>query len=63
MKSMFFLKKSSKQKMKKSSRGATLIEYTLIASLLVVMLIGMYKVIGNKYTEIYDGISNAVDEE
>ncbi|MDR1982913.1 MAG: Flp family type IVb pilin [Holosporaceae bacterium] len=42
----------------KSSKGATAIEYALIASLLSVALIGGYKMIGSRYTSIYNSIAN-----
>lgn len=46
--------------LKKACKGATLIEYVLIASLLSVALVGGYKSVGNGYTRIYANIGNAI---
>ncbi|MDR0677130.1 MAG: Flp family type IVb pilin [Holosporaceae bacterium] len=43
-----------------SSRGATAMEYVLIATLLCVALIGGYKTIGNSYKHIYNNISDSL---
>lgn len=47
-------------KLKKTCRGATLIEYVLIASLLSVALVGGYKAVGSGYSRIYSNISKAI---
>lgn len=44
----------------KSSKGATLIEYVLIASLLGVALCGSYKLMGSKYLDMYHHIDNGL---
>ncbi len=43
------------------SKGATLIEYVLIISLLSVALIGIYKKLGQGYKTIYLNISSNLD--
>ncbi len=45
---------------KKAYRGAALIEYVLIASLLSVALMGGYKAVGGGYQRIYDNIGKAI---
>jgi Flp pilus assembly pilin Flp len=47
-------------KINDSSRGATLIEYVLVATLLSIALIGGYRTIGNSYTKIYCRLGNAI---
>lgn len=47
-------------KLKNNQRGATLIEYVLIACLLSVALTGGYRAVGNGYTQIYAKIGNAL---
>lgn len=47
-------------KLKRTRRGATLIEYVLIASLLSVALVGGYRAVGSGYIKIYGNISNAL---
>jgi Flp pilus assembly pilin Flp len=42
--------------------GATLIEYTLIGSLIATMLIVGYRTVGNGYIKIYNNIANGIDE-
>lgn len=49
-----------KFKLKKTCRGAALIEYVLIASLLSVALVGGYRAVGGGYQRIYENISNAI---
>ncbi len=56
------LKKLKFLNMKSLYKGATAIEYTLIASLLSVALIGGYKKVGTKYKDLYNGISNGLNE-
>lgn len=45
---------------KYKENGAALIEYTLIGSLIVIMLMAGYKSVGSGYTRIYNNISNAI---
>ena len=52
--------RSEKFKFKKSCKGATLIEYVLIASLLSIALVGGYRSVGNGYARIYGNISNSL---
>lgn len=47
----------SKFRLKRNEKGATLIEYVLIASLLSVALVGGYKSIGTGYSRIYENIN------
>lgn len=47
-------------KLKKTCRGAALIEYVLIASLLSLALVGGYRSVGNGYTRIYTNVSCAL---
>lgn len=42
--------------------GATAIEYALIASLLSVALIAGYRLIGKRYTTLYNGITDQLNE-
>lgn len=51
-----------KFKFRETYRGATLIEYVLIASLLGVSLIGVYRNMGNKYTDIYRSVSDPLNK-
>ena len=51
-----------KFKLRETCRGATLIEYVLIASLLGVALIGAYRNMGNKYKDIYKGVSDPLNK-
>lgn len=51
-----------KFKLRKTCRGATLIEYVLIASLLGMALIGVYRNMGNKYKDIYKGVSDPLNK-
>ena len=43
------------------NRGATIIEYCLIVSLLSVLLIGGYRLIGKRYTTLYNRITNEIN--
>jgi pilus assembly protein Flp/PilA len=43
------------------SKGATAIEYALIASLIAVVAIGGMKVIGNKVSNKLSNISNSIE--
>ncbi|MCR4624106.1 MAG: Flp family type IVb pilin [Alphaproteobacteria bacterium] len=47
-------------KLKKTHRGAALIEYVLIASLLSLALIGGYRAVGSGYKRIYNNISESL---
>ena len=47
-------------KFKKTHRGATLIEYVLIVSLLALTLVGAYRSVGNGYGRMYNNIDNAL---
>lgn len=47
---------------KRKHTGATLIEYTLIGSLIATMLIVGYKTVGNGYIRIYNNIENSLNE-
>lgn len=47
-------------KFKKTHRGATLIEYVLIASLITLALVGAYKSVGTGYSRIYNNIDKAL---
>lgn len=51
-----------KFKLRKTCRGATLIEYVLIVSLLGMALIGVYRNMGNKYKDIYKGVSDPLNK-
>lgn len=58
-----FIKKLSKNisaAFLKGSKGATLLEYVLIASLLIGILIGAYKKLGVRYFKMYSHISDNV---
>ena len=46
---------------KKSSKGATAIEYALIVSLIAVTLIGGARRVGQSYDKIYTDIVNGFD--
>jgi Flp pilus assembly pilin Flp len=46
--------------LRRKTKGATAIEYVLIATLLSVALITGYKRIGNSYTTIYNNIASAI---
>ncbi|MDR1982313.1 MAG: Flp family type IVb pilin [Holosporaceae bacterium] len=46
----------------KNSKGATAIEYALIASLIAVVAISGMKLIGNKILEKLNTIANSLDE-
>jgi Flp pilus assembly pilin Flp len=46
--------------MKKEHKGATIMEYVLIASALALVCIGGFKSIGSKYTTIYNNISSSI---
>ena len=48
-------------KLRKATKGATLIEYCLIASLLSIVLIGGYRSMGNSYKNMYDKITNGLN--
>ena len=52
-----------KWRIKRLGKGATMIEYSLIASLIAIATMGGYKVLGNSYravhTKITDAIANA----
>ncbi|MDR2157914.1 MAG: hypothetical protein LBO02_01195 [Holosporaceae bacterium] len=43
-----------------NSKGTTLIEYVLIATLLSVALIGGYRSIGNRYQTLYNRVGQAL---
>jgi pilus assembly protein Flp/PilA len=45
----------------KSSKGATAIEYALIASLIAVVAISGMKLIGNKVSEKFNMIANSLE--
>ncbi len=47
---------------KQKYTGATLIEYTLIGSLIATMLIVEYRTVGNGYIRIYNNIENGLNE-
>jgi Flp pilus assembly pilin Flp len=50
-----FLKKN--KKLRKSS-GTALIEYVLIATMIVLVIVGALKTIGGKYVSIYNSIDS-----
>lgn len=52
--------KQSFAKLKKNERGATAIEYALIASIVSVVIITALFVVGDALTETFNSISNAV---
>jgi Flp pilus assembly pilin Flp len=45
---------------KRTKLGATLLEYTLIGSMIATMLVVGYKTVGNSYVRIYNNIINAI---
>ena len=47
-------------KLKKTCRGAALIEYVLIVSLLSLALVGGYRAVGSGYTRIYNNVESAL---
>ena len=47
-------------KLRKTCRGAALIEYVLIVSLLSLALVGGYRVVGSGYTRIYNNVESAL---
>ncbi|MBE6447144.1 MAG: Flp family type IVb pilin [Alphaproteobacteria bacterium] len=47
---------------KQSNRGASAIEYVLIATLLGVCMMGAYKNFGNKYLSLYNQISDGLND-
>lgn len=52
--------KLKKFNLKKTKKGATLIEYVLIVSLLSLALVGSYRSVGTGYTRIYNRVSEAL---
>lgn len=54
--------KTKNKYINKPSKGATLIEYVLIISLLSIALIGCYKKLGQGYKTIYANIASNLDE-
>lgn len=49
-------------KFRETYKGATLIEYVLIISLLSVALMGAYRNVGNKYKDIYKSVSDPLNK-
>ena len=43
------------------NRGATIIEYVLIVSLLSIVLMGGYRMVGKKYNTLYNGITDQLN--
>ncbi len=46
--------------LRKKNLGATIIEYTLFVTLIVLACYGGYKRVGSKYLTLYNGISNGL---
>lgn len=46
----------------KNTRGATMMEYALIVSLMVLSCIGIFKTLGGSYATIYDRITSDITD-
>ena len=49
------------RRLMKNERGATAIEYTLIASLIAVAAITAMKTVGNKVTNVMSNVANSMN--
>ena len=54
------LKKGANALLKGGNRGATIMEYTLIAAILIGLLIGAYKKLGVRYFKMYSHLSDNI---
>ncbi|MDR2781549.1 MAG: hypothetical protein LBB21_03815 [Holosporaceae bacterium] len=46
---------------KKPSVGATLIEYALVAALIVMFIIGGLRTVGERYVSLYNNVNGGLD--
>lgn len=57
---MLFPYKKKKLLNKKRSAGATAIEYALVVSLIAVVCISGYRLLGNSYVKVYNCIAEVI---
>jgi Flp pilus assembly pilin Flp len=51
-----------KKRIQKTSAGSTIIEYVLIVTSIIMVLVGACRTLGHKYSGIYNNIFNALQD-